>query len=291
MPAQPTFGPRVGSYHVEAAVLTVLRERLPTYVDASARLLGIDPEADGLAIRPPPGSLCRRASFAGFPRASLPLVEVVAGEAGPAEKGAGGLLVQVWAVNVVVYVVARDFEATRRVRAAWELAIPWCIMQRQTLGGLAIAVDLIGEGADDNVGGNDDAQRTLQGAEAMFAVTVPNVLDPLAGPAVFIPDPGSGDPAEYDPPVTPEKCDDRTGADVTAAHSHVFVGPHPEVLADGTPIARGALATPEPAAPHDAAIIARGWLITREAHAEATATDPAEPDKSKRRTPSDEEKS
>ena len=65
---------------------------------------------------------------------------------------------------------------------------------------------------------------------------------------------------------------------MTAAHTHVFVGPHPEVLADGTPIAIGALATPDPAVPHDAAMIARGWLITREDHAEATATDP-EPDK------------
>lgn len=72
---------------------------------------------------------------------------------------------------------------------------------------------------------------------------------------------------------------------MTAAHTHVFVGPHPEVLADGTPVAVGALATPDPAAPHDAAIIARGWLITREAHAEATATDPDhEPDKPERRT-------
>lgn len=70
---------------------------------------------------------------------------------------------------------------------------------------------------------------------------------------------------------------------MTAAHTHIFVGPHPEVLADGTPIACGALATPDPAAPHDAAIIARGWLVTREAHAEATATDP-EPDKPERRT-------
>ena len=71
---------------------------------------------------------------------------------------------------------------------------------------------------------------------------------------------------------------------MTAAHTHVFAGPHPEVLADGTPVAMGALATPDPGSPHDAAIIGRGWLITREAHAEATATDPAEPDKPERRT-------
>lgn len=81
---------------------------------------------------------------------------------------------------------------------------------------------------------------------------------------------------------------------MTAAHSHVFVGPHPEVLADGTPVARGALATPNPDSPHDAAVIARGWFVTREEHAEANATDrepkPEEP-KPKRRTSSEEEKS
>jgi hypothetical protein len=44
------------------------------------------------------------------------------------------------------------------------------------------------------------------------------------------------------------------------AHTHIFTGPHPEVLADGTPVAIGALVTPDPDDPHDAAIIARGWL-------------------------------
>lgn len=67
---------------------------------------------------------------------------------------------------------------------------------------------------------------------------------------------------------------------MTAAHTHVFTGPHPEVLADGTPVARGALATPDPGNPHDAAIIARGWLTPREVKAEP-----------KRRTSPDKEQS
>lgn len=178
-------------------MLTILRERLPTYVDACANLLGIDPVADGLAIRPK--TLCRRAPFTGFPKSALPLVEVVAGEAGPAEKGHDQILMQTWAVNVVVYVAARDYESTRRLRAAWEMAIPLCIMQSQTLGGIAMAIDLIGEGVDDNVDG--EAQRTLQGAESIYAVTIPNVLDPNAGPLVFLPDDGDP-PGEYDPAVS-----------------------------------------------------------------------------------------
>ncbi len=73
---------------------------------------------------------------------------------------------------------------------------------------------------------------------------------------------------------------------MTAAHTHVFTGPHPEVLADGTPVAIGALASPDPDSPHDAAMIARGWFATREEHAEANATDPPkpDPDKPERRT-------
>lgn len=45
------------------------------------------------------------------------------------------------------------------------------------------------------------------------------------------------------------------------APSHVFVGPHPEVLADGTPAGRGAMVTPDPDNQRDAAMIARGWLV------------------------------
>lgn len=77
---------------------------------------------------------------------------------------------------------------------------------------------------------------------------------------------------------------------MTAAHTHIFQGPHPEVLADGTPVAVGALASPDPDSPYDAAMIARGWFVTREEHAEANATDPkAEEPKRQRRT-SEEEK-
>lgn len=81
---------------------------------------------------------------------------------------------------------------------------------------------------------------------------------------------------------------------MTAAHTHVFQGPHPEVLADGTPVAVGALASPNADDPHDAAIIARGWFLTRAEHAEANAKEPVEPKaeepKRQRRT-SEEEKS
>ncbi len=76
-------------------------------------------------------------------------------------------------------------------------------------------------------------------------------------------------------------------------HTHVFAGPHPEVLADGTPVALGALASPDPDSPHDAAMIARGWLVTREEHDNANATDPEpkiEEPKRQRRTSSEEEK-
>ncbi len=185
-------------------MIGTLRDRLPTYVDASARLLGIDPATDGFRIRPK--TLCRRAPFSGFPKTELPLVQVVGGAAGPMTKGAGGLFMQTRAINVVCYVAARDYIATARLLAAWELAIPWCIEQSQTLGGIAMAVDLIDEDTSDQVD-EKDAQRTLQGYEAIFAVTIPNVLDPLAGPVTFIPDPGPDDPdfpEEYDGGVIPE---------------------------------------------------------------------------------------
>lgn len=60
--------------------------------------------------------------------------------------------------------------------------------------------------------------------------------------------------------------------------THTFTGPHPEVLADGTPVAVGAECSPDPRDLHDAAMIARGWFE------EMPKPEP------KRRTSSDEEK-
>ncbi len=182
--------------------MTVLRERLPTYVDAAARLLDIDPDNEPeFTIRPK--TLSRRSPFTGFPKTALPLVQVeYTGLARPPEKGNGGLLTMFFGFDLICYVASRDYEATRRLRAAWEIGIPWCMWQSQRLGGIAMAVDQTDEAPDLNI--PDDAQRTLQGASSAWVATVPNCLDPLAGPAVFIPDDGSGVPGEYDPPVIPE---------------------------------------------------------------------------------------
>lgn len=200
MPAQPTLGPLVDSYDIEAAVLTTLRERLPTHVDAVAHIRGLDPAEVGLPIRP--RTLCRRKAFSGFPKTSLPLVEVTSpGQAQPSIRSADGLYLTFWQIEVFSVVAARDYESTRLLRAIWEPAIYRCIMQSQTLGGLAMAVDWLGQGSDD-VDLPDDSERTLQGAVSVFMVSVPGCLDPFAGPVEFIPDDGSGVPGEYDPAVT-----------------------------------------------------------------------------------------
>jgi hypothetical protein len=201
MPAQPTFGPLVDSYDVEGAVLLTLAERLPTHVDAVAQYRGVDPEAVGMPIRP--RTLCRRKDFSGFPKLRLPIIEVTSpGMAREPVRGPGGVYTAFWQIDVYSIVAARDYESTRLLRAIWSAGISRCIMQSRTLGGLATSVDMLGESTAD-VDLPDESERTLQATVAVFVVEAPGYVDPLAGPAVFIPDDGDV-PSEYDPAVSAE---------------------------------------------------------------------------------------
>ena len=205
MPLQPTFGPLVDSYDVEEAVLRILGERLATHVDAVSHLRGVDPAAhvdEGMVIRP--RTLCRRKDFSGFPKLSLPLIEVTSpGMAREPVQGPEGVLTAFWQIDIYSVVAARDYESTRLLRAIWSGAIARCIGQSRTLGGLATTVDILGESTAD-VDLPDESERTLQATVLVLVVEAPGYMDPLAGPSVFIPDPGSGVPGEYDPPVIPE---------------------------------------------------------------------------------------
>jgi hypothetical protein len=195
------FGPRIGSYDVEQAVVALLRARLPTYVDHCARLKGIDPDVTGFPIRP--RSLITAKDFRDWPEARLPCVQVVCpGMADQPVRDTDGYRAS-WQVNVFVVVSARDRPATRQLRSVWEDAIGWCVMQNRSLGGIATAVDWLGESSSD-VPIEDGDERTLQGTVCVFSVEIPDVLDPNAGPAIFIPDPGSGTPPVYpdDPQAT-----------------------------------------------------------------------------------------
>jgi hypothetical protein len=205
MPLQPTFGPLVDDYDVEEAVMTIFRERLPTHIDAVAHYRGVDPAAhadEGFVIRP--RTLCRRKEFSGFPKLSLPLVQITSpGMAREPIEGPGGVLTAFWQVDVYSVVAARDYESTRLLRAIWSGGIARCIGQSRTLGGLATTIDILGQSAAD-VDLPDDSERTLQATVLVMVVEAPGYMDPLAGPTVFIPDDGSGVPGEYDPAVSAE---------------------------------------------------------------------------------------
>jgi hypothetical protein len=70
------------------------------------------------------------------------------------------------------------------------------------------------------------------------------------------------------------------------SHTHTFWGPHPEVLADGTPLAPGDVATPNLKDPHDRHLIERGWLL--EGAASDTPESPDPPKASTRRKPQED---
>jgi len=197
------FGPRIGSFDLEQAVIRLLTERLATYVDHCARLKNINPDTTGFPIRPRSKILAVK-DFKDWPEQRLPYVQVtVPGMADRPIRDTDGYRA-FWEINVFVVVSARDRTATRLARSIWEDAIGWCLLQNRSLGGIATAFDWLGESSADVPIDTEDA-RTLQGAVLVGAAEIPAVLDPNAGPAVFIPDPGTGTPPTY--PDDPEATD------------------------------------------------------------------------------------
>lgn len=197
------FGPRIGSYDVEQAVITTLTERLATHVDRCARRKAIDPDTTNFPIRP--GSpITATKDFRDWPEGLLPFVQVVCpGMADRPVRDVEGYRA-FWEINVFVVVSARDRAATRRMRSVWEDAIGECLLQHRSLGGIATSLDWLGESSSDVPIDSSD-ERTLQGTVLVCAAEIPDVLDPNAGPAVFIPDPGTGTPPTY--PDDPEATD------------------------------------------------------------------------------------
>lgn len=200
MSEQAIFGPLVGGWEVSGAVIATLSERLPTYTQEVARRRGVEPSVVGLPIRTPQ-PIARRKTFAGWPKTVLPYVQVTSpGTLDAPVRQDNGLYVCTFQVDVFVVIAARDHDSTAFAVSVWGDAIVWTIMQRRTLGGLATSVDWLGTGTDD-VPLPDDSERTLQGSVAVFSVEVPDCLDPIAGPAVFIPDDGSPPPDYADDPI------------------------------------------------------------------------------------------
>lgn len=204
------FGPRIGSLDVEQAVIAVLTERLPTYLDLMAGRRGIDVAATGFPVRPRQPPFARK-DFGGWPDTRLPCVQVVSpGQSErPYRADGDGLFTTTWQVNVFIVVTARDHAATRLVRSVYEDATGMCLMQDRSLtseahpDGFASAMDWLGESSAD-VTVDEKDNRTLQGTVIVLSIEVPDTLDPLAGPAVFIPDPGVSQPTYPDDPLAEE---------------------------------------------------------------------------------------
>lgn len=210
------FGPIIGSYDVEQAVLAVLEEWLPTYLAEVARVRGIDQ-----SIVPRPRSMIQAKEFEGWPEDRLPCVQVVSpGLAERPERSPEGYAAW-WQINVFCVVHGRDKPATRRLRGIYEDAITACLMQRPGLGGLATGMQWLGGGAGD-VPIDERDTRTLAGAVTVMAVQVDSVLDPTLGPAQPDPLPAAGGSNAKTLDGLPAYPDDPT-----VATADVTVTPHP----------------------------------------------------------------
>jgi hypothetical protein len=174
-------GVRVGSYDVENAVATQLRDRLPIYLAAATRRHGVNPAQTGFARMLTPRVDVHK-DFEGWPEQNLPHIRVVSpGMSQAPIRSIRGSYTTFWTINVFGVVSARDLPSTRRLRSIFEYAVPWTLLQQPSLGGVATNIVWLGESAG-NVPIPPVDDRTLQGFVQVFDIEIDNCLQPNEAP-------------------------------------------------------------------------------------------------------------
>lgn len=200
-----------GQLACELAVKTLLDVWLPTYVVRQARRYdqlgayqptGDSLEADLAAYELPfrPRGITVVASFEDWPIDALPHVQIMspAWERRGADQTGEHIAYQ---VNIACIVGAAERADTRFMRACYEDAILELMRHKQSVGGFAGGVNLLGGGAASWDPGDEQDSRTFQGSAAAFEVVKMGVIDPQAGPASPDPPPDDGDDV---PPEWPD---------------------------------------------------------------------------------------
>jgi hypothetical protein len=192
------YGRIVTGNDLERATLDLLRDKLPDYIREVERQHGQTP-----GQRQPPRGYIVASLFSKWPEDQLPVVVVISPglTATPRRSGDGRTLAR-WGLSAGVINSARTIDTTRENALDYVAAIRTLVAQEQTLGGLATAVDWIGE--DYIPPFNYGQTRSLFGAQAIFTVTVDDVVSYGRGPGgPWGPPPDVDDPADAQhwPPV------------------------------------------------------------------------------------------
>lgn len=161
---------------LERAVLDLLRELLPRYVSEVERQTGRTPGQ----LAPPKGYIVA-SQFAKWPEDQMPVVVATSpGLVDRPRRGGDGRTIARWAISAGVINSAVNIDKTRSNTLDYVAAIRTLVAQEQSLGGLALGVEWIGE--DYIPPFPFGHTRSLFGAQALFTVTIDDVVSYGWGP-------------------------------------------------------------------------------------------------------------
>jgi hypothetical protein len=202
-----------GQLACELAVKALLEAWLPTYVARQARRYNtagaytptgasLDADLATYALPFRPRGISVVSSFEDWPVDALPHVQIMS--PGWERRGgdqAGDTIA--YQVNIACIVGAAQRDDTRFLRACYEDAILELMRHKQTVGGFAAGVNVLGGGAAQWDPGDEQDARTFQGSAAAFEVLVQAAVDPRGGPALPDPLPDDGDDVPVEWPDNP----------------------------------------------------------------------------------------
>lgn len=165
------FGPLFGGDKIDAALLGVLNEWMPTFLRAVAD----DRELDELEA---PRSIVAVSEFARFPEAQLPAIVVVnSGTDTPTERP--GHYDAKWPIEICVETSAATQPEVRRNAQLYLIAAREAILRKRSLGEGMKGTDWGGETYDLV---DVDKRRSIAGAKATFVLERENVAQIGGGP-------------------------------------------------------------------------------------------------------------
>lgn len=172
------FGPLVTGSQVEAAALNTLKLWAPEYLAWVARETGRDP--DSLTL---PRSWVTSVDTDRWPEEQLPSVMLIStGLTGEPSRDGKGRYTAHFAIGLAVVVSARDRATTDELAKLYTAALRAILLQHQSLGGLAQAVEWVDERYDALPDGK--SRRQLAAGQVVFRVQVSNVISGKTGPRV-----------------------------------------------------------------------------------------------------------
>lgn len=176
------FGPLVIGTDVEQAALNTLQTWAPEYIPWVARKVGRDP-----STLPLPRSWVTSVDTDRWPEEQLPSVMLVStGLTDEPQRDGRGVYTAHFAIGLAVVVSARDRAETDELAKIYTAALRAILLQHQSLGGIADAVEWVDERYDVLPERN---RRQLAAGQVVFRIQVPNVISGKNGPRVVRQDP------------------------------------------------------------------------------------------------------